>query len=445
MDYHLQNLRTGETVKVDPDGTLIGSADYANIQTAEDSPYLVALLVRYPNDAWAIFGLSDDQTVTFNRRPLQLGQRVLLNKGALLTVGEERFGFRSPQSGPEDAPHEEPDSRPVCFAYVTYPDGKEECRTVDHDLLFGRLEFCHIQFADPRLSRLNALLAFAGGEWYIHNLTKKVIGRNRKPVESFARITDGDILHIGPLVVRVELRPSQADTTTPPARGQASDTVNIRRPALASAGAVATPTDDADDATDDGTGEKPAAPNLGALREHAQRLDEWLKSHPPRPSSDAKGALGAWIEAQRNRLKRFWLDTPETTSARSLRSAGRLEEAFTVLERAIRARYDSPDLLRELYRLYDSIGFHDLCYRPLRQIEKIAEVRGDADEWVLETLANLCEKLGRSNPSMFDRALHYWTKVERATSTSRAREKANVLARRAIHEGGYAGTADDMV
>src|SRR5262249_25576405 len=128
MDYHIQNVQTGETVKVDPGGTLIGSAEHATLRTAEGGPYLAAFIVRYLSD-WALFGLSNNPTVTFNRRPLHPGQRVSLSKGALLTVGEERFTFLCPPSAKETTPLEdEPGSRPVCFVFVTYPDGKEECR-----------------------------------------------------------------------------------------------------------------------------------------------------------------------------------------------------------------------------------------------------------------------------------------------------------------------------
>jgi tetratricopeptide (TPR) repeat protein len=182
--------------------------------------------------------------------------------------------------------------------------------------------------------------------------------------------------------------------------------------------------------------------NLDALRANGQRLDSWLKAHPPRPA-EPKGAVAAWLEAQRDRLKRFWLDTPETTSARSLRAAGRVDEAFDVLQRAIRARPDSPDLLRELYRLYDALRFYELCYRPLRQIEKLAEMRGTQDTWVLEALARVCEKLGRDNPSMFDRAIAYWTKLETATGASYHHEKKDLMARRALRDGGFAGASED--
>src|SRR5262249_41074799 len=148
---------------------------------------------------WAVTGLCDDAGVTFNRKPLGPGQRVTPKKADLLVIGQERFTFLSPRSEPPQTDTTD-HALPVCYAYVRNPDGMEECRVVDHDLLFGRLPYCHVQLADTRLSRLSALLASHDGEWYIHTLSKKPLGRNRKPVTHCSRLEDGDELLIGPLV-----------------------------------------------------------------------------------------------------------------------------------------------------------------------------------------------------------------------------------------------------
>ena len=133
------------------------------------------------------------------------------------------------------------------------------------------------------------------------------------------------------------------------------------------------------------------------------KLDRWLKGQEPAPVP--REGIGGWLGAQKAKLSRFWFDTPETTHARGLRTAGRFADAFAILDRAVRARPDGPELLRELYRLHDAAGLRDLCYRPLRQIEKLAEARVAPDRWVLEELAKLCERLGQSEPAMFDRAM----------------------------------------
>jgi hypothetical protein len=317
----------------------------------------------------------------------------------------------------------------------------EECRAVDHDLLFGRLSFCHVQLADTRLSRLSALLAAHDGSWYVHTLSKKPIGRNRKAVNTFAQVEDGDELLIGPLVVRIELR---AAADSPPPLSPVSDlTASSRHSAMPRSAQSAGPTDFGE-STDDGSGSHQLAPDLSELRAGAQRLEQWLKGQNP-SAIEPKGGLGGWLDAQRDRLRRFWYDTPETTAARSLRTAGRLDEAFGVLDRAIRARPDGPELLRELYRLYDAVGFIDLCFRPLRQIEKLAQARGSPDTWVLETLARVCERMGREKPSMIDRAIHYWNKLEAATGVSYSRNRTDAMALRALHEGGYAGASGEGI
>jgi hypothetical protein len=149
------------------------------------------------------------------------------------------------------------------------------------------------------------------------------------------------------------------------------------------------------------------------------------------------------LAAQRERVSRFWYDTPEATAARGLRASGREGEAFAVLERAVRAHPDSPPLLRELYRLYQAAGLTDLCFRPLRQIEKLAAARGVEDQWVIGELARLCEQLGRDNPGMFDRALRYWARLEAATGVSYARERASAMASKTLREGGFNDPAAD--
>jgi hypothetical protein len=176
---------------------------------------------------------------------------------------------------------------------------------------------------------------------------------------------------------------------------------------------------------------------LAEVRSAGRSLDHWLKARELTPPPQ-KG-IGGWLGAQKARLQRFWYDTPETTLARGLRAAGRTADAFAVLDRALRARPDSPALLRELYRLYDSAGLTELCYRPLRQIEKLADARGTAYLWVLEALAKLCERLGRDSPAMFDRAIGYWDKLEAATGVSYARERAAAMATRALRDSGFAG------
>lgn len=429
MDLQLLHIRTGDTLELPPERALIGAAAHATIATPDDGPYLGALAVRYP-DGWALYGLADEG-VTFNRRPLNAAQRVNPKVGDLLGIGDERYTFVSPGSDPTP-PEPEGAAAPDCFAYVTNPDGMEECRAVDHDLLFGRLSFCHVQLADTRLSRLSALLAAHGGAWYVHALANKPLGRNRKAVHTFARVADGDELLIGPLVVRIEIRPSTAERAAlnPALSG------SHERPPLSAAAATDLPeTTDTPNPRDLSSGV-----DLLALHSAGQQLEHWLKRQAP-PAAPPKSGLGGWIGAQRDRLRRFWLDTPETASARSLRTAGRTAEAFALLDRAIRARPDGPELLRELYRLYESVGLFDLCYRPLRHIEKLALARGAADPWVLETLAKVCERLGRERASMYDHAIAYWNKLEAATGASCARQRADVLARRALHDGGYASTA----
>jgi pSer/pThr/pTyr-binding forkhead associated (FHA) protein len=440
MDFYLENMRTGEQVAVDPNRTLIGNADHATIRTAANGPFLAALIVSYPT-GWSVHGLTDEK-VLFNGSPLCVTRQLTPQPDDVLEVCGERFRFvAAPDASPDHFPPQEAETLPSCFAYIRFPDGMEECRVVDHNLLFGRLRACHVRYPDTKLSRLNALLAAHGNIWYVHSLTKNVIARNRQRVSGYAILEDGDELFIGPLVVRIEMRIQTAEESQ-----ELNDQLLSSQETVAS---VAEPhkTASSSSVTDAPTVEttlpssEDVAPGMATIYAGGVKLDQWLKNHTT--ESSPHSGLGSWFGAQRERLKRFWFDTPETTTARVLRNAGKANEAFAILDRALRARPDSPDLLRELYRLYDSVGLYDLCFRPLRQIEKLANSREAPDTWVLETLARLCEKLGKKRPIMFDRAMNYWTKLERVTGVNYAREKAATMASRTLVVSGYAKIADD--
>lgn len=415
---------------MDPRRTLIGNAEHSDIRTGEDGPYLAALAVRYPT-GWALHGLSDDEKVTLNNAPLRPDLHATPHPGDVLAVGDELFRFVVAFGAAETAPDED-DAPGTCFAFVRGPDGLEECRAVDHDLLVGRLSYCHVQYPDHRLSRLGALLAASGGEWFACPLSKGPIARNRKAVNGLVRLDDGDELQVGPLMIRVEIRPPEQPPEIPPAPIVRPI---VRRPiprdmAAEAAGTVST----------DSTPNEPL-PARVHLHTAAARLERWLQSRPPIPPT--RGGVGGWLDSQRAKLNRFWLDTPETTAARGHRAAARFAEAFAILDTALRARPDSPDLLRELYRLYDAAGMIDQCYRPLRQIEKLATVRGAKDPWVLEELARLFERLGRQKPEQFDRAVEYWQKLETATGVSYARERAAAMATRTLVLSGFVRSAPE--
>lgn len=436
MDYHLQHLRTGETFSLNPNRTLIGLAEHADVQTKDHGSYLAALIVRYAS-GWVVHGLSDNANAKYNGEPLRIGRQIHPRHGDLIEIGDEKFVFMSPR-GQTATTSVETSPPPSLFLYVRSPDGQEECRSVDHDLLFGRLNVCHVRFHDTRLSRLAALLAMHEGRWYIHALGKGPIGRNRRAVSGFAPVNDGDELLIGPLVVRVEIREAAQNEHKPVESHE-----HTEEPAHEDAKLDAASTDGESRTVESPLDVEPETKvNLAAIRATALRLDHWLKDQTPTPPPTSHG-LSGWLGAQKLKLNRFWYDTPEATHARALRAAEKYEESLAVLDRAIRSRPESPELLRELYRLYESVGLLDLCYRPLRMIEKIASVRGTQDTWVLETMARLCERMASDRAGMSDRAIGYWSKLEKATGVSYARERDAIRASRTLQEGGYAKNLDD--
>ncbi len=443
MDYYLENLRTGALIALNPDRTLIGNADHVTIRTCETGPFVAALIVNYPS-GWVVHGLCDE--LLYNGKPLRVTQQVVPRAGDVLQVENEQYRFAAvPDSQRDSVPG--PGSLPSCFAYIRFPDGMEECRTVDHNLLFGRLRVCHVRYPDTKLSRMHAMLAAHDGVWYVHPLGKGMIARNRRVVSGYAVLEDGDELTIGPLSVRIEMETQRTDSPETVkaliddvAIDASQETVTGETMSVSSGVGNHAPVPSVTDAPTVETllPEPPTdvSPGVGAIYASGVRLDQWLKAQRPQTSTAGSG-LGGWFDTQRERLKRFWFDTPETAMARALRTSGRPEDAFGVLERALRARPDSPDLLRELFRLYESVGLHELSFRPLRQIEKLAQARGETDTWVLETLARVCERLGASRAGMFDRAVNYWSKLERATGVNYSREKAATMAKRTLCESGF--------
>ena len=101
MDYHLQNVRTGETHSLNPNRTLIGLADHADVRTSDVGSYLAALIVRYPT-GWIIHGLSENPLAKYNGEPLTVGRPISPRSGDLIEVGDDQFRFRSPR-GPSSS------------------------------------------------------------------------------------------------------------------------------------------------------------------------------------------------------------------------------------------------------------------------------------------------------------------------------------------------------
>ncbi|HUR55482.1 MAG TPA: FHA domain-containing protein [Gemmataceae bacterium] len=430
----MTNMRSGESHPVDPERTLIGYAAHADIPLPDDAAYLAALVAQYPS-GWVVHSLTEDPPLMLNGGVVPVGHRVTPKHEDMLAVAGHRFQFEfdAEEQGKWPAT---PAKKRIYTCHITTraSDGMEEFRAVDHDLTIGRMALCHVHYAYSTLSRMNALLACDRGDWSVFNLAKGPIakgksGAPRVRIDKRALLESGDVVTIGPLLVRFEI-PAGAVQDEAPA-GLADDPP--RKPRRAP------PPDDDSQSTEfpSATFDTLAPPDSDAelggkvsLPSAARKLDHWLKGQAPQPPE--KGGWGIL-----KKLADFWTDTPETTRARGLANGGQLREAFEVLEKAIRARPDNPGLLRELYRLYKTAGLGHMCYRPLRHIEKVMKARGKPDPWVLEELARVCASLGPTDPSMFDRAMEYWTKLETATGASRSREKQDTMGQRALFEGGF--------
>lgn len=418
MPLLLRNARTGDVHRLDPERSLIGSVEHADVRAP--GPLMAGFVVRYPS-GWAVHALTDHPPFMHNGRQIPLGRSAQVGQDDVIQFGD--VAFRVEADHKDSAQHRAlTDEGPtVCHVTVRGPDGMEECRVIDHDLLIGRLPVCHVSYPDKRLSRMNALLASDAGTWYVHNLAKGPIGQNRQRVDFSSPLENGDELLIGPLTVWVGIRAENPPHTPPPA-GKAGGISGEATTEDIPGGESPTPAPGPPSSKFDST---PTDPIIAGVREKAKRLDAWLRTQT-RPSSK-EGRQ--WVE----KVRGFWADAHEATTARSLRNLGRLGDAFALLDTAVRSRPDSQDLLWELYRLYRTAGLADLCYRPLRQIEKVAERRGGKpDPRVLETLAQVCEELGTRDREMFDRALGYWDRLETLTGISYSRERSATMAKQTM-------------
>ena len=420
MPLLLRDARNGDAHPLDPERALLGTVEHADVRMPGRGPLLAALFVRYPT-GWAIHALTDQPPLVLNGRPVPLGRRSPVGHDDVIEVGEVAYRVEADHRG--SAPHRalSDDASTVCHVTVRGPDGMEECRVIDHDLLIGRLPVCHVSYPDKRLSRVHALLASDAGTWFVHNLAKGPLGQNRQRVDYSSPLEDGDELLVGPLTVWVGIR-AEAPVVTPPPAGRPGRSLGEATTEDLPGSESPTPAPGLPTTEPEA---EPADPAAAPIRAKAKRLDAWLRTQTRPASKEGR----VWVE----KVRGFWADAHEATTARSLRNLGRLADAFALLDTAVRARPDSTDILWELYRLYRAAGLTELCYRPLRQIEKVAERRGGKpDSRVLETLAQVCEELGTRDREMFERALAYWGRLEALTGVSYARERAATMAKQTM-------------
>jgi predicted component of type VI protein secretion system len=80
--------------------------------------------------------------------------------------------------------------------------------------IVGRSDSCHIPIEGPEVSHAHcSLVETAAGIWAVDLLGKGGISVNGEPVRS-ARVEEGDVLRVGPQLLRFRLNPSKADPST---------------------------------------------------------------------------------------------------------------------------------------------------------------------------------------------------------------------------------------
>jgi hypothetical protein len=161
-----------------------------------DGPYLAAVVVRYPS-GWVVHPLADDPAPALDGIPLKIGGRAGVKPRSVLTIGGDRIRI---EPDPDDLTDPAPAGRPPLLQLaVRGPDNLFESRSVEHDLLVGRLPVCEVCYPhETKLSRLAALFAADGGTWYAVVLSRGPIARNRHRVDDLTPLDGDDILQIGP-------------------------------------------------------------------------------------------------------------------------------------------------------------------------------------------------------------------------------------------------------
>ena len=76
---------------------------------------------------------------------------------------------------------------------------------VGESILIGRLPTCELVLNHPSVSRLQAGITNAQGDYYLRNLRpSNSITLNGQPVEQYQALAAGDVLGIGPFALNID-------------------------------------------------------------------------------------------------------------------------------------------------------------------------------------------------------------------------------------------------
>jgi hypothetical protein len=297
-----------------------------------------AFCVPYPS-AWVVYPLRSSARLHHNFEPVS---RVCsLSAGDVITLGSVDWLVERISLAPEEPELDEPF---IC-CYLVVRSGAEQWRaTTDTDMLIGTNHRCRLSLpAEVGLAPEHAFLACHEGQWYLYSLTgKKDLLREGAPPAGTLRLRHGDIIRLGgtDVLVEVSLTNAPAEEILTPEGDDAHQTEAGCDRADTTAGL-----------SEDGQSTFLPCPGSDPLYARARGLCVWLQA-----ALQGNGpAASRWLE--------LTLAVKTRLGARPKDPAVALERFRSDLEQACRNR----DLLLDLARFFESLGYGDLCRLVLKE------------------------------------------------------------------------------
>lgn len=190
----LVNAKSGESVPVNYWETSIGRSNSCDIVLSYSTVSRFHAVISRRKDTWVISDTGSKTGIFVNGEKIKHKSKI--NDGDTIVFGNIAYYFSAPDFGNK--------KDTVYISALVSKHNSKVFLLEENTCTIGRDKSNNIYLNLPTVSRKHAELTFTNGRWVIKNYSSNGVYINSKLIYESCRLSDGDILDIGGVLIRFD-------------------------------------------------------------------------------------------------------------------------------------------------------------------------------------------------------------------------------------------------